>query len=79
MPLDLGRGSGSQARNQCGQVGGELLEGLQDLGRQRIEQMRVPGAFIEDDELVVPGLPVEAGALGQLPADSGGGWLGYDP
>jgi hypothetical protein len=35
--------------------------------------MGIPGSLIEDDELVIPGLPVEVGAFGQLPADGNGG------
>src|SRR5215831_12853301 len=41
--------------------------------------MRVTGAFIEDDGLIVPGLPVQTGAFGELPADFGGGRVGYGP
>ena len=83
MPFDFGGGVGPQARthpcDQGGHVGGKLLERLQDLRGQGVEQMRVARAFIEDDELIVPGLPVKAGALGELPADGGGERLGYGP
>jgi hypothetical protein len=74
---DLGVGleaqAGGQARDQGRQVGGRLRQGLQKLRRQRVEEMGIPGSLIEDDELVIPGLPVEVGAFGQLPADGNGG------
>jgi hypothetical protein len=74
---DLGVGleaqTGGQARDQGRQVGGRLRQGLQKLRRQRVEEMGIPGSLIEDDELVIPGLPVEVGAFGQLPADGNGG------
>jgi hypothetical protein len=49
-----------------------LFEGLQDFGGERVQQVSVARSFIEDDVLVVPVLPVETGALGELPARLGG-------
>ena len=48
-----------------------LCEDLQELGGQRVEQVGITRAFVEDHELVVPGLPVQTTALGQLPARFG--------
>ena len=80
MPLDVGDGprpqTGSHSRDQRRHVGRELFERLEDLGGERVEQMRVARAFVEDDELVVPGLPVEAGAFRELPANFSGGRVG---
>lgn len=76
MGLDLRVAPEAQALEESAEIGRTLFEGSQDLRGQWVEEMRVPGSFIEDDELVVPRFPVKPRTFGETPVCVGGRYGG---